>query len=93
MDQKVRLISRDSDVIDNTKIIQEWMVIENNRMRDENALRTAREKGLKQGIEQGKEKNNIIVIKNMLNKGLDYEIISEVTSKTIEEIKKIEIDM
>lgn len=33
------------------------------------------------------------VIKAMLKKNLDYKIISEVTNKSIEEIKKIEATM
>ena len=41
------------EVKNNKQIIQEWMVAENNRMREENVLRTAREDGLKEGIKKG----------------------------------------
>ena len=101
MEQRVKLVSRIGDVIDDKKIIQEWMVIENNRMREANILRTAREDGLKQGIEQGIEEGTrqgeeakaLEVIKNMLNKDYSYDSISEITGKTINEIKEIELSM
>ena len=50
-------------------------------------------KGTKEGIKQGIEENKIEVIKAMLNKNIGYNIISEVTNKSIEEIKKIEATM
>ena len=50
--------------------------------------------GIKLGKEEGKiegaEEKSLEVIINMLKKKLDYTIISEVTGKTIEEIKEIE---
>ena len=51
-------------------------------------------KGIKQGVKKGKmegaEEKVLEVIINMLKKKLDYDTISEVTGKTIEEIKEIE---
>ena len=41
-----------------------------------------------QGIEQGIEQNKLEMIQNMLENKADYEFISKVTGKTIEEIKK-----
>ena len=109
MENKVKLIDRINNVKDDKTIIQEWMVEENNRMRDENALKTAREdgyekgieKGIKKGIEQGiekgtrqgEEKNRIEIIKNMLKKNTDYEYISDITGKSIYEIKQIEKEL
>ena len=49
----------------------------------------ARSEGLEQGIEQ----NTIDIIKNMLRHNDSYEYISEITSKSIEEIKEIEKSM
>jgi len=90
----MRLVSRIGDVIDDKRIIQEWMVIENNRMREKNVLETAKEDGMEQGIKEGiKEgieqgiKKSII---NMLREGAKLDFISKVTGKSIEEIKKIE---
>lgn len=101
MEEKERLIKRTNDVKNNKRIIQEWMVIENNRLREEDIYNTAmgearrqgfregKEQGLEQGLEQGIENSKLEIVKNMLNKNIDYDIISEVTGKTIEEIKKI----
>lgn len=74
------------------------MVIENNRLREEDILNTAKgearregwKEGMEQGMEQGMEGNKIDVVKKMLLNKLDYEIISNVTGKTLEEIKEIE---
>ena len=85
--------SDDNEVKNNKQIIQEWMVAENNRMREENVLRTAREDGLKEGIEQGIQEEKIQSIRKMLQRGDTYEDISEITGKTIEEIKEIESSM
>jgi len=48
------------------------------------------EDGIEQGIEQGIESNIIKTIKAMLNKNFDLKIISEITGKSIEEIKQIQ---
>ena len=53
MKEKEKLVKRINEVKNNKQIIQEWMVAENNRMREENVLRTAREDGLKEGIKKG----------------------------------------
>ena len=50
-------------------------------------------KGIEQGIEQGIEDKSKEVVINMLNKNMDYETISEISGKTIEEIKEIENDI
>ena len=110
MEDRVKLISRIGDVIDDKRIIQEWMVIENNRLREKNILETAKEeameegfkegiekgieqgieKGIEKGIEQGTENNKIEIIKNLLREGSDYNFISRVTNKSIDDIIKIE---
>ena len=46
-----------------------------------------------QGIEQGIEDKSKEVVINMLNKNMDYETISEISGKTIEEIKEIGNDI
>ena len=105
MEEKEKLVKRINEVKNNKQIIQEWMVAENNRMREENVLRTAREDGLKEGIkkgikkgiqegrEQGIQEEKLETIKNMFKEELDYQTISEVTGKTIEEIEEIESSM
>ena len=51
------------------------------------------EQGIEQGVEKGKEENTINIIKIMLRKKMPYKDISEICSKTIEEIKEIEKSM
>ena len=48
------------------------------------------EKGIEKGIETGIEREKITSIKNMLKNNLDYKLISNITGKTIKEIKEIE---
>ena len=93
MEEKDKLIKRINETKNNKRIIQEWMVEENNRLREANILNTAREEGIEQGIEQGIESKTLEVIKNMLDEKIDYNIISKVTGKTTLEIKEIERNM
>lgn len=58
--------------------------------RNERWKRESIENGLR---EEGKEENTISIIKSMLAKKTDYKFISEITGKTIEEIKEIENNM
>ena len=46
-------------------------------------------KGIEQGIEQGTKEKTIEIIKSMLKKELDINLISEITNESIEEINKI----
>ena len=58
--------------------------------RNERWKRESIENGLR---EESKEENTISIIKSMLNKKTDYKFISEITGKTIKEIKEIENNM
>ena len=109
MEEKEKLIKRIDDIKNDNRIIQEWMVIENNRMRDEDILNTAkyeaRSEGLKEGRTEGRaegravgraegiEDTKVELIKNMLIKDYSYDNISELIGKTVEEIKEIEKNM
>ena len=98
MEKRTKLIASITDVVDNTRILQDWMIEENARMKYEGQMAYAREEGMaqgikegiEQGIEQGSEKNKKEVIINMLKEKADYNFISKVTGKSIEEIKRIE---
>ena len=61
---------------------------------DDKIRRSIRQDGLEEGIEKGIEKGRfettINMIKNMIKKSLSYDLISEVTGKSINEIKEIE---
>ena len=47
------------------------------------------EKGLEKGIEKGEQATNIKTIKNAINKGLPYEMIAEIVSLPVEEVKEL----
>ncbi|WP_206193860.1 Rpn family recombination-promoting nuclease/putative transposase [Brachyspira hampsonii] len=56
-------------------------------------LKREREEGIKEGIEKGIEKgireNQILTAKNMKNKNMDINLISELTGLSIEEVEKL----
>lgn len=98
MEEKEKFIVKIKDANSSDRIIQDWMVEENNRLRLEGQLAYAKDEGIEQGIEQGTrqgieqgiEENKIDVIRSMLKKSIDYNTISEITNKSVEEIKEIE---
>lgn len=59
----------------------------------EQGLEQGLEQGIEQGIEQGREENTINVIKIMLKKKMSYQDISEISGKSIKDIKEIEKDI
>jgi predicted transposase/invertase (TIGR01784 family) len=48
------------------------------------------QEGIQLGIQEGVEKTTLDIIKNMLKNNSEYEFISQITGKSIKEIKKIE---
>ena len=90
MEEKEKLLKRIHTLMKDRKIIQEWMVIENNRLREEDILNTAKGEARREGWKEGIEEKELELIKNMLIKKYTYKDISEITGKTIEEIKEIE---
>ena len=46
--------------------------------------------GIQEGLKKGAEESKKEVIINMLNENMNYDVISKITGKTIEEIKEIE---
>ena len=57
------------------------------------ALENAERKGLQKGLQQGLEKGKKETAKNLLDKGLDIEFVSEVTGLRINEIKMLQIQI
>lgn len=86
MEEKEKFIVKIKDANSSDRIIQDWMVEENNRLRLEGQLAYAKDEGIEQGIEE----NKIDVIRSMLKKNIDYNTISEITNKSVEKIKEIE---
>ncbi|MCQ2285920.1 MAG: hypothetical protein MJZ76_03475, partial [Bacteroidales bacterium] len=46
-------------------------------------------KGIEKGIEKGKNEEKLLIVHNMLDKGLDIDLISEITGLSVSEIRKI----
>ena len=90
MKEKEKFLEYVKEVNEDEKIIQDWMAEENAEMKEEGMLIAAREDGHAEGLSEGVETNKIEVIQNMLNKKFDYQTISDITGKTISEIKEIE---
>lgn len=94
MEEKESLLKTIEDVNNDETIMQEWMLEENERLKYEAqvnyALQEGIEQGTRQGIEHGAEEKNKEVIINMLKEDADYNFISKVTGKTIDEIIEIE---
>lgn len=86
MEEKKEFLNTIKEVNDDNRILQDWMIEENDRWRHEDEISTATRKGLEQGLESGREE----VILKMLSKKVSYDFISEVTGKSINEIKEIE---
>ena len=55
----------------------------------EEGIKQGIKQGIEQGIEQGTKEKTIEIIKSMLKKELDINLISEITNESIEEINKI----
>ena len=98
MEEKERFLKTVREVNSDDRILQDWMIEENARMAYEGEMSTARRdgriegmiEGIKEGKKKGIDKKTNEVIINMLKKDIDYYTISDVTGKTIEEIKEIE---
>ena len=55
----------------------------------ERGIEKGLEQGIEKGIEKGIERKSNEIIENMLSKNMNINLISEITNKSIEEIKKI----
>ena len=70
-----------------------WIEANANSYYEDKGHKEGLAEGLEQGLEQGREDKAIEIIENLLIQKINYEIISNVTGKTIDEIKKIEKQM
>ena len=89
MEEKEKFINTIKEVNDDERVLEDWMWEEHYRLKEIDERNTALQEGREEGIEDNKKE----VIINMLKKEMDYNVISEITGKTIDEIKKIEKDM
>ena len=89
MEEKEKFLNTIKEVNDDERVLEDWMWEEHYRLKEIDERNTALQEGREEGIEDNKKE----VIINMLKKEMDYSVISEITGKTIDEIKKIEKDM
>ena len=62
---------------------------ENYDMTMETAIDEAREEGLVQGLEQGRNEERLQLIRKMVSRGMTPELISEMTGLSLEEIETL----
>jgi predicted transposase YdaD len=99
----IKEISKDKDIQENLKLednieyrfslVEEDAFERGTRQGIEQGISQGIEQGISQGIERGTEVTLVNTIKSMLKKSFSYEDISDITGKSIEEIKKIEKSM
>ena len=75
--------SRDKDILEGIKFEDSM----------EYRFKLVEDDAFERGIEQGIEEYKVTMIKSMLENNADYEFISKVSGKSIEEIKEIEKSM
>ena len=84
--------SKDKDVLEGIKFEDNmeyrFKLVEEDAY--ERGLEQGLEQGLEKGLEQGLVKNTVDIIKSMLSKKISYQDISDISGKSLEEIKEIE---
>ncbi len=65
------------------------MLDEERRLGIEEGIKKGKEEGIREGIEQGIEQEKYSLARNMKNKNMDINMISELTGLGIEEIEKL----
>ena len=59
------------------------------RMQKKKGIQKGIEQGVRQGLEQGAKQRNIEIAKNLIQNGLDNELISKSTGLSLEEVEEI----
>ena len=89
MEEKEKFLNTIKEVNDDERVLEDWMWEEHYRLKEIDERNTALQEGREEGIEDNKKE----VIINMLKKEMDYNVISDITGKTIDEIKEIECNI
>ena len=77
-------------IVNDDPEFQKYMSEEEDKKKVQNSLLSeAKENGYTSGINDGISKEKVSIAKNMLNKNMSIEDISEITGLSIEEIKKL----
>ena len=91
LERKVIKMNKDPEFIEFMSEEEEMEKLQNTLMNNarEEGYDSGVEQGLEQGLEQGSKEKQIEIAKNMLNKGIDINLISEVTNLSEEEIETL----
>ena len=77
-------------IVNDNPEFQKYMSEEEDKKKIQNSLLSeARENGINDGISKGVSKEKVNIAKNMLNKNMPIEDISDITGLSIEEIKNL----
>ena len=93
MEEINKLTKRIENVNNDDKVIKDWMIEDNSRWYVEELQDDSYLEGMEEGKKLGIESNKIEMIKSMLKENYEYQSISKITGKSIEEIKEIEDSM
>jgi len=71
-------------------LFQDWMTEEEDAIKVRNTLiLEAQQLALEQGLEQGQKQEKIKIARNMLTKGIDIKMISEITNLSVDEVESL----
>ena len=77
-------------IVNDNPEFQKYMSEEEDKKKIQNSLLSeARENGINDGISKGVSQEKVSIAKNMLNKNMSIEDISDITGLSIEEINKL----
>ena len=91
MEEKQNLLNAVETANDRYKV--DWIEDLNQRLYEQGVIEYCTDEGREEGIKEGVNEGKLSMIKNMLKKKFDYAIISEVSGKSVKEIKLIEANM
>lgn len=77
-------------IVNDNPEFQKYMSEEEDKKKIQNSLLSeARENGINDGISKGVSQEKVSIAKNMLNKNMSIEDISDITGLSVEEINKL----
>ena len=77
-------------IVNDNPEFQKYMSEEEDKRKIQNSLLSeARENGINDGISKGVSQEKVSIAKNMLNKNMSIEDISDITGLSVEEINKL----
>ena len=81
-------------IVNDNPEFQKYMSEEEDKKKIQNSLLSeARENGINDGISKGVSQEKVNIAKNMLNKNMSIEDISDITGLSVEEIENIKNNM